>query len=100
MGTYALSISCFLLKRLRGQRLSPGRWSMGRAGPTVNILALIYTAWAFFWSFWPVEPNPDYATFNWAISIFMAVVILACLEYSVHGRKHYRGPAVKVQSYQ
>ena len=100
MTTYAISISCFLLKRLRGQRLPPARWSMGRAGPTINILALIYTCWAFFWSFWPVEPNPDYETFNWAISIFMVVMILACLEYVVHGRKHYKGPAVKVQNFQ
>ena len=99
MATYAISISCFLIKRLRRQPLPPARWTMGRAGPAVNILALIYTAWAFFWSFWPVEPHPDPETFNWAISVFIAVMLIACFEYVVHGRKHYKGPAVKVQNF-
>ena len=100
MATYGISIGCFLVKRLRGQQLPPARWSMGRAGPAVNVLAVIYAAWAFFWSLWPFEPHPDHETFNWANTMLVTVLLVACFVYFVHGRKHYKGPAAKVQCFQ
>lgn len=73
---------------------------MGRAGSAVNVLALLYTTWAFFWSFWPITYAPSLKMFNWAAVIFVGAVMIGCMEYFVHGRNQYKGPAVKVQNFQ
>ena len=76
MATYTLSIACVLIKRLSGQPLPPARWKLfggnaapgdttgglGKYGPFVNGCALLYSVWAFFWSFWPIGNDPTPAT--------------------------------------
>ena len=42
MATYAVSIGCVLLKRLRGETLPPALWTLGKAGIYVNATALLY----------------------------------------------------------
>ena len=65
MATYTLSIACVLIKRLRGQPLPLARWrlfgqnagpgdttgGLGKYGAFVNCMAMVYSIWAFFWSF-------------------------------------------------
>lgn len=65
MATYTLSIACVFVKRLRGQPLPPARWKLlghnagpddtagglGKYGPFINAVAIVYSIWAFFWSF-------------------------------------------------
>ncbi len=97
MATYAISISCVLLKRLRGETLPPARWTLGKAGIYVNATALIYITWAFFWSFWPTVYEPTAQTFNLAAVLFVGSMGIACLEYFVHARWYYEGPVVKVE---
>jgi choline transport protein len=46
MATYLMSIGCVLLKRLRGEELPSARWSLGRYGLAVNVVALLYTSWS------------------------------------------------------
>jgi choline transport protein len=46
MATYLLSIGCVLLKRLRGESLPSARWSLGRYGTIINIIAVTYTSWS------------------------------------------------------
>ena len=97
MATYAISICCVLLKRLRGEAFPPARWSLGKFGSLINAVALGYIAWAFFWSFWPNEYQPTVQTFNWAVVLFVGVMGIACIEYVLRARKYYQGPVLKVQ---
>jgi choline transport protein len=54
MSTYMASLACLLYHRFREQGLEDkGLWSLGRWGLVVNVEALSYTAFVFFWSFWP-----------------------------------------------
>lgn len=46
MASYLMSIGCALSKRLRGEDLPAARWSLGRYGMAVNIIALAYTSWS------------------------------------------------------
>ena len=76
MATYTLSIACIFVKRLRGEPLPPARWrffgknagvedtrgGLGRYGPPINAIALLYSLWAFFWGFWPLFNNPTPAS--------------------------------------
>ena len=98
MATYAISIGCILLKRVRGEPIPSARWSLGRAGTPINIIAMVYIMWAFFWSFWPNSYQPTPQTFNWAVVLFVGVMGIACVEYFLHARKYYHGPVIKVEA--
>ena len=112
MTTYSISISCVLVKRLRGEPLVTAWWrlfgksagegerggGLGRYGVLVNTVALIYSLWCFFWSFWPTTKNVEPVTMNWAVAIYGAIVIFAALVYAVHARKVYDGPVARVEA--
>jgi amino acid transporter len=94
--SYFLSIGCVLLKRLRGQGLPPSRWNLGRLAIPLNIVALLYIAFAFIMSFFPLtkEVKPD--TMNWSVAVWTCTIVIATLSYYAHGKKHYKGPVVYV----
>ena len=101
MGTYLLSIGCVTTKRLRGEKLPFARWSLGRSGLVINILALLYAVWSFFWSFWPTYYNITMENFNWASVLFVAVMMVSIAIYLVtvvilKRENAYRGPVVNV----
>lgn len=53
MGTYAISITCVVYRRLTAPHLLPkARWSLGRWGVLVNIVGLLFAWEAFFWCKW------------------------------------------------
>ena len=127
MATYTLSVACIFVKRLRGEPLPPARWSffgknaavgsttggLGRFGPLINAIALLYSLWAFFWGFWPLFNNPtpasvsetlsaldtqaNFQQMNWAVVIFAGVMTIAGVAFVAHARKTYEGPVMKVQ---
>lgn len=97
MATYLISISCIAYKRLSSQPLPPARWSLGRYGLCINLIALVYAIWAFFWSFWPNSYQPTAQTFNWACVLFGGVAMISIVVYIVWGREVYEGPVEKIQ---
>lgn len=97
MGTYLVSISCVLFRKIRGHYLPPARWSLGRWGLPVNICALIYAIWSLFWSFWPNAYEPNATDFNWACVVFVGLMFLGTVYYLLHARKIYDGPVAIVE---
>lgn len=98
MLTYCVSTGCALYRRLyHPELLPPARWALGRWGVPINVGGLLYSFFAFFWSFWPEATPVDAETFNWAVVMFMAVVILCGFDYLLRGRKKYKGPVTLVQ---
>lgn len=110
MATYSISIACVLLKRVRREPLVHARWSFvtndaegrrgggsfGRYGIYVNGIALAYSLWSFFWSFWPAMKHPTPEGMNWAVVIFGAIMIFAIFNYVVRAHRVYEGPVAKV----
>jgi amino acid transporter len=97
MFTYACSLSCILYRRLFHQELLPtARWSLGRWGPAVNIIALAYTLFSFFWSFWPANVEVTAGNFNWSAVLFSSVFMMSLIMYFVQGRKVYKGPVTQI----
>lgn len=93
--TYSLSVGCILWRRVtRGEAgLPQGRWKMShRVGIAVNAATVAYCVFVFFWSFWPNTTAGGASNFNWAVAIWLAVLILALAMWIVQGRKHYRAP--------
>lgn len=100
MFTYAISISCVLYRRLaHPELLPPARWTLGRWGVPVNVTALVYVSFAFFWSFWPNERPVTRQNFNWAVVMFVGIFILSVVNYVVYGRKVYVGPVMSVEGH-
>lgn len=97
VGTYLISITCVTYKRIRKQPLPAARWNLGKAGLPINIIAIGYAAWAFFWSFWPNEYQPTAVTFNWACALFVGAMAIATVYYWTYGRRTYEGPVAKVR---
>lgn len=48
-------------------------------------------------SFFPITPLPAPADMNWAIVIFVFVIVAAVVNYVVSARKHYIAPVALVK---
>jgi len=69
-----------------------GPFKLGRAGTTINILAIIYTVISIFFSFWPTTPKVTALTMNWSVAVYGGALIFSLVFWAVHGRKVYKGP--------
>ncbi|KAI9039205.1 putative GABA permease [Aspergillus affinis] len=98
MWTYAVSITCVMWRRIfHPETLPTRRWSLGRHGVWVNFVALLYTLFALFWSFWPTEVPVTLDNFNWSVVLFGGIFIISLVMYVLVGRKVYEGPVVDVK---
>ena len=92
------SIGSILWRRIKHpETLPPSQFSLGKLGIPINIAAVVYSAWAFFWSFWPIATPVTAAGFNWASVIFVGVLIFAAIFYVFRAHKVYHGPVVLVR---
>lgn len=90
--SYALSITCILIKRLKGETLPPARFSMGKFAVPINVFAVAYVVTAAVASFFPVSLPVHAEDMNYACVMFGGVFIIAVVDYLVRGRKHYVEP--------
>ena len=98
MLTYCISMACVIYRRVcQPATLPAARWSLGRWGLAINIAALAYALFAFFWSFWPNATPVDASSFNFAAVMFTGVILLSLGVYWTKGRKEYLGPVVLVR---
>lgn len=97
MSTYALSIGCLALKRLRGHPLPTGRWSLGRFGLPINIIAFFYSCFAIIFVCFPVTTPVTSNSMNYAIVMYVGVMAISGVYYAVHARHVYEGPVVLVK---
>ena len=95
---YCLSIGCCLWRRIyQPETMPPAAGSLGRWGVPTNVAAVLFSLWAFFWSFWPQEYPVTAAAFNWASPVFVTVLLGAMIFFVVKGRKPYFGPVKEVE---
>ncbi|KAL1303035.1 hypothetical protein AAFC00_003347 [Neodothiora populina] len=93
MISYVLSMGSLIWTRVTKPDLLPrARWSLGRYGIYINIIAVLYAVFVMFWSFWPESTPTDAPDFNWSSVIFVGVVVLSLLDYFVRGKRNYIAP--------
>lgn len=92
LASYILSIGCILSKRLRREPLPSARWSLGRAGMAVNIIALVFLVAFFVFCFFPTATPVQPDTMNWNIVMFGGIFVWATVFYVAKGRKVYIPP--------
>ena len=95
--SYIIVISVVLLKRLRREPLPHARWSLGKYGAAVNILALCYLFAIYVFAFFPPVAHPDAVSMNYAIVIFGGIITFAVVYYFIYGRKQYVPPVALVK---
>lgn len=96
--SYIVSITCIIIKRIRGEPLLPRRWDLGRLGLPMNIIAVLFLTLIFVLSFFPQSPaDLTAATMNFNVVIFAGVFLIAGVYVVVHGKKVYTGPVAYVR---
>ncbi|KAK4546636.1 hypothetical protein LTR36_001853 [Oleoguttula mirabilis] len=98
MASYAICITCVTIRKLQNPASLPkARWSLGKLGLPINIVAACYASFASFWTFWPNSIPVTLDSFNWAPVIFILVIIIAMINYMIKGRHVYDGPVALVK---
>lgn len=97
--SYTICIACLLSKRMRGERLPPRQWTLGRYGGFINIGALCFLIVLLIWSFFPAVTPVKLSTMNWGVLIYGFVILFSTFYYIFWGRKVYKPPLEKVRRY-
>jgi amino acid transporter len=98
VSSYIVAIACILAKRIRGEKLLPSRFNLGRSGIVVNSIAIAFLSLSFVFLFFPAAPHPTAESMNWSILMFGSIVIFSLVYYYVWGRYSYVGPVELVKS--
>jgi choline transport protein len=100
LASYTITIGCVLLHRVQGRKLPRhARYTLGKWGILVNVLALVFTVPFCIFSFFPPVPNPTAGTMNWSCAMVGGTVVLATVYYLVWGRKLYTPPVETIEDY-
>jgi choline transport protein len=98
VSSYIIAIACILAKRIRGEKLLPSRFNLGRFGIFVNSIAITFLALAFVFLFFPAAPHPTVQSMNWSVLMFGGIMIFSLVYYYVWGRYTYSGPVELVKN--
>lgn len=97
MSSYIVSISCLVLKRIRGETLPERRWSLGKWGLAINIAALAYLCPVFVFAFFPLTSTVNKFNMNWSAVIYVGVISFATAYYWLGGRHKFVAPVALVK---
>ena len=93
--SYLIVIVLMIIKRIKGDTINFGPWSLGRAGLPINILSACFVIIATFFSFFPPATPVTLMTMNWSCLMWGGSTLIGLAYYAVLGRKIYHGPVVE-----
>ncbi|RSL73421.1 hypothetical protein CEP53_000764 [Fusarium sp. AF-6] len=86
--SYAIPIA--VLMTVGRDKLPPGgQFGLGRLGPVLNTVSIIYAAITTVFFFFPGTPNPAPVDMNFAIAVFGIMLVIALGFWVVKGRKSF-----------
>ena len=85
--SYGMPILTLLL--VGRDKLPPGEFSLGRFGPIINWISVIYCSITTVFFFFPSAPDPAPGDMNYAIAVFGVMLIIALTFWVVKGRNTY-----------
>lgn len=85
--SYAMPIIALLM--MGRDKLPPGDFRLGRFGPLLNWISVIYCAITTVFFFFPGSPDPAAADMNWAIAVFGVMLVIAIALWFVTGSRSY-----------
>ena len=97
LSTYIISISCLVIRRIRGPALPPRRWSLGSIGLPINVVAVLFLTWIWVFCFFPQATPVEASTMNWNVVINAGIMIFAVVYYIFVGKHTYIAPVLLVR---
>ncbi|KAF2102431.1 amino acid transporter-like protein [Rhizodiscina lignyota] len=97
LASYYITIGCLVWRRLFGAPLPQRRWSLGKYGLGINIVALLFITPLLFFDTWPLYRDVTAENLNWSPVMFVGVLLIAAFYYVVKARHQYTGPVVLVK---
>ncbi|KAL6241072.1 hypothetical protein RBB50_011975 [Rhinocladiella similis] len=95
--SYFLTIACILYRRITGPELPPRRWSLGRWGLAINVVALLFLMPLIFFLSWPLTTPVKAINMNWSSTMLGGSLIIATIYFVIWGRASYVPPVVHVK---
>lgn len=89
--SYAIVLAAVLYARLF-KGIEMGQWNLGKAGPVVNLVALVYTVYILIWLPFPNYLPVTASNMNYAGPVLGAVLVGAIGLWFVRANKHWDGP--------
>lgn len=89
--SYAIVMAAVLYARLT-KGIELGAWNLGRAGLPINLIALIYTVYAFIWLPFPNYLPVTASNMNYAGPVLGAVLVGAVTLWFMRAKEHWDGP--------
>ncbi|KAM0303998.1 hypothetical protein ACHAPM_003576 [Fusarium culmorum] len=86
--SYAIPIAVLMIVG-RDKLPSGGEFGLGRFGPVLNTISIIYTVITTVFFFFPGSPNPAIADMNFAIAVFGILLIISLGFWFVKGNKSF-----------
>jgi len=77
MFTYMTSIGCLIWRRLYGDPLPTGSWSLGPLGMAINVSALMYCSYLLNFIPFPVAIPVTAVTLNWSSVLFSGFMLVS-----------------------
>ncbi|KAI7722011.1 amino acid transporter-like protein [Hortaea werneckii] len=97
LGSYLVTIGTLIWRRLFGAPLPLRRWSLGRYGLAINIVAVCFVLPLFVFACFPLTKEVDRETLNYASVMFAGVLLIALVYYMFRGRELYAGPVALIE---
>ncbi|OQE27307.1 hypothetical protein PENSTE_c004G02756 [Penicillium steckii] len=85
--SYCIPILSLLL--VGRHKLPPGEFRLGRFGPTINWISVIYCMITTVFFFFPDSPAPSPSDMNYAIAVFGVMLVIALGFWIFKGHKSY-----------
>ena len=82
-------------KRVKGEQVRMGPWTLGKFGLPCNIIAACFLVISTFFSFFPPALPVTLVTMNWSCVVFGGVVIIGLVYYVLLGRTCIMGRLLK-----
>jgi amino acid transporter len=86
--SYAIPIAVLMVVG-RDKLPSGGEFGLGRFGPALNTVSIIYTVITTVFFFFPGSPNPAFGDMNFAILVFGIMLIISLVFWFVKGNKTF-----------
>ena len=87
--TICYSIPIAVLLATGRSRLPPGPFRLGRWGPVLNWISIIYCVITTIFFLFPPSPNPSGADMNWAVAVLGVMLVIALAFWFITGKYSY-----------
>ena len=94
--TYLIPISLLLYRRRTGPPIRKGPWHLGRWGPAINVIAVMYIVVCLVFSFFPAATPVTPMTMNWSSLVFGSDLLFSIAFYCFYAKDSYERPIVEM----